>query len=65
MRGTATERYVAEVLAVQGVTPSEDAAEAIAPTLTAQLAAAAPAYASLAFEAEPSGYLAVAAREKG
>ena len=39
MRGTATERYVAEVLAVQGVTPSEDAAKAIAPTLTAQLAA--------------------------
>jgi hypothetical protein len=64
MMGQATEKYVAEVLALQGVMASEDAASAIAPALSAQLALAAAAYASLAFEAEPSGYAAAVAREK-
>ena len=43
---------------------SEDAAKAIAPALSAQLATAASAYASLPFEAEPSGFAAAVAREK-
>jgi hypothetical protein len=43
---------------------SEEAARAIAPALSAQLAAVAAAYASLAFEAEPSGFVAAVAREK-
>jgi hypothetical protein len=64
MMKQATETYVAEVLALQGVMASEDAAKAIAPALTAQLATAAAAYASLAFEAEPSGFAAAVAREK-
>ena len=64
MRGQATERYVAEVLALHGTMAGEDVAKAIAPALSAQLAAAAPAYASLQFEAEPSGFFAVVAREK-
>jgi len=62
--GEATEKYVAEALALQGVMASEDAAKAIAPALSAQLATAAAAYASLPFEAEPSGFAAVVAREK-
>lgn len=62
--GQATEKYVAEVLALQGVTSSEDAAKAIAPALSAQLATAAGAYRSLPFESEPSGFAAVVAREK-
>jgi hypothetical protein len=65
MMGHATDKYVAEVLALQGVMPSEDAGRAIAPGLSAQLAAAAAAYASLPFEAEPAGFLAAIAREKG
>ena len=64
MMKQATETYVAEVLALQGVMPSEDAAKAIAPALSAQLATAASAYASLPFEAEPSGFAAAVAREK-
>jgi hypothetical protein len=64
MMKQATETYVAEVLALQGVMASEDAAKAIAPVLTAQLATAAAAYAALAFEAEPSGFVAAVAREK-
>ena len=64
MQGQATERYVAEVLALQGTMAGEDVAKAIAPALSAQLAAAAPAYASLPLEAEPSGFFAVVAREK-
>ncbi len=64
MMGQATEGYVAEVLALQHVMASEDAAKAIAPALSAQLAIAAAAYASLPFEAEPSGFLATVAREK-
>ena len=62
--GQATEKYVTEALALQGVMASEDAAKAIAPALSAQLATAAAAYASLPFEAEPSGFAAVVAREK-
>jgi hypothetical protein len=57
MMREATDKYVAEVLALQGVMASEDAAKAIAPALTA-------AYASLPFEAEPSGFAAAVAREK-
>jgi len=64
MTGEATAKYVAEVLALQGVIASEDAATAIAPGLSAQLAVVTAAYASLAFEAEPSGYAAAVAREK-
>ena len=64
MMGQASEKYVAEVLELQGVMPTEGAAKAIAPALSAQLAAAAAAYASLPFEAEPSGFVAVVAREK-
>jgi hypothetical protein len=64
MMGQATEKYVAEVLALQGVMASEDAGAAIAPGLSAQLAVVAAAYASLPFEAEPSGYAAAVAREK-
>jgi hypothetical protein len=64
MQGQATERYVAEVLALQGTMAGEDVAKTIAPALSAQLAAAAAAYASLPFEAEPSGFLGVVAREK-
>jgi hypothetical protein len=64
MMGRATEKYVAEALALQGVMPGEDAAKAIAAALSAQLATAAPAYASLPLEAEPSGFAAAVAREK-
>ncbi len=64
MMREATAKYVDEVLALQGVMTSEGAAKAIAPALTAQLAAAAAAYASLAFEAEPSGFAGALAREK-
>jgi hypothetical protein len=64
MMRQASEKYVAEVLELQGVMPTEGAAKAIAPALSAQLAAAAAAYASLPFETEPSGFVAVVAREK-
>ncbi len=64
MMKQATEQYVAEVLALQGAMASEGAAKAIAPSLTAQLAQAAAAYALLPFEAEPAGFLAATAREK-
>ena len=64
MMGEASAKYVGETLALQGVMASEEAARAIAPALSAQLAAEAAAYASLAFVAEPSGFVAVVAREK-
>jgi hypothetical protein len=64
MMREASDKYVAEALALQGVIASEAAASAIAPALTAQLAAAAAAYAALPFEAEPSGFAAAVAREK-
>ncbi len=64
MIGQASETYVAEALALQGVTPAEDVPKLIAAALSAQLAAAAPAYASLPFEAEPSGLRVVLEREK-
>ena len=64
MMGQANDKYVAEALALQGVMASEDAARAIASALSAQLVTAAPAYASLPFEAEPSGFMAAVAREK-
>ena len=64
MMGQASEKYVAEVLELQGVMPTEGAAKAIASSLSAQLATAAAAYAALPFETEPSGFVAVVAREK-
>lgn len=63
MTAKATETYVTEVLALQGVAAASEAAKAIAPTLSAQLAAAASSYASLAFETEPASFLVVQARE--
>jgi len=64
MHGKASETYVAEALALQGVMPTEDAPKLIATGLSAQLAAATPAYASLPFEAEPSGLFVTLEREK-
>ena len=64
MMGEATEKYVAPTLVLQGVMHSEQAAQAIAPALSAQVAATAAAYAALPFESEPSGFIAVVAREK-
>jgi len=64
MMGQASEKYVADVLELQGVMPTEGAPKAIAPALSAQLAVTTPAYASLPFEAEPSGFAAAVAREK-
>ena len=53
-----TPQYVAAVLAAQGYVVTPDAAQAIAAALAAQVAAAAPAYARLAFEVEPAGFFA-------
>ena len=64
MIGQASETYVAEALALQGVMPTEGAPKRIATGLSHQLAAAAPAYAALPFEAEPSGLFVVLEREK-
>jgi hypothetical protein len=64
MIGQASETYVAEAIALQGVIPTEGAPKLIAAGLSAQLAAAAPAYASLPFEAEPSGLCVALEREK-
>jgi hypothetical protein len=58
-----TTDYVREVLALQGCEVSPEIAQAIAAALGAQLATAAPAYAQLAFEAEPAAYAALMARE--
>lgn len=60
----ATQTYVTEILALQGVAVPPAAPEAIAAALTAQLAAATPAYAALAFEAEPAAFGAVMAAER-
>ena len=58
MMGQATEKYVAEVLALQGVMPSEDAAKAIAPALVgAARDGGAPPTLRSPFEAEPSGFV--------
>jgi hypothetical protein len=59
-----TESYAAEMLALQGVTVAPEVPKAIAAALTAQLAAATPAYAALAFEAEPATFVAVMAAER-
>ena len=64
MSVTASETYVTDALALQGAAIAPDAAQAIAPTLSAQLAAAAAAYAALPFEAEPATFLVVRAAEK-
>jgi len=64
MHGEASETYVAEALALQSVMHSEDAPQKIARGLSAQIAAAAPAYAALAFEAEPASFLAAMEREQ-
>lgn len=54
---------VLDMLAMQGLDSTPEAARRIATALTAQLAVAAPAYARLAFEDEPAGYAAVLAAE--
>ena len=59
-----SEAYVTEVLAIQGAAVAPEASKAIAAALSAQLAAAAPAYAALPFEAEPGTFLAVQAKEQ-
>ncbi|MEO7403275.1 MAG: hypothetical protein ABIU95_06360 [Burkholderiales bacterium] len=53
-----TPQYVAAVLVVQGYVVAPEAAQAIAAALAAQVAADGPAYARLAFEAEPAGFFA-------
>jgi hypothetical protein len=60
----ATEIYVSDALTLQGIHASPEAPKAIAAALSAQLAAAAPAYAALPFEAEPATFLAVLAKEQ-
>lgn len=60
----ATEIYVSDALALQGVHPGPDAPRAIAAALGAQLATAAPAYAALPFEAEPGTFLATLGKEQ-
>ena len=59
-----SEAYVTEVLAIQGATVAPEAPKAISAALSAQLAAAAPAYAALPFEVEPGTVLAVLAKER-
>jgi hypothetical protein len=59
-----SEAYVSEVLAIQGAAVAPEAPKAISAALSAQLAAAAPAYAALPFEAEPGTFLAVLAKEQ-
>jgi hypothetical protein len=59
-----SEAYVSEVLAIQGAAVAPEAPKAISAALGAQLAAAAPAYAALPFEAEPPTFLAVLAKEQ-
>jgi hypothetical protein len=58
------EAYVTEVLAIQGVAVAPETPKAIAAALATQLAAVAPAYAALPFEAEPGTYLAALAKEQ-
>lgn len=58
------EAYVSEILAIQGVAVPPEVPKAIAAALTTQLAAATPAYAALAFEAEPASFVAVMAAER-
>ena len=60
----ASERYVTGALALQGVGVTPEDATAIAASLSAQLGGAAAAYAALAFEAEPSGFLVVRAAQR-
>ena len=59
-----SEAYVGEVLAIQGAAVAPEAPRAIAAALSAQLAAAAPAYAALSFETDPGAFLAVLAKER-
>ena len=61
----ASQSYVVEVLSLQGVQPEPDAPKAMSALLTTQLAAAAPTYDRLPLEAEPSGFFATLARERG
>jgi hypothetical protein len=64
MGETANGTYVTEALALQGAAIAPEAAQAIATTVSAQLAAAAAAYAALPFEAEPPTFLVALAAEK-
>jgi hypothetical protein len=64
MTSEVTPSYVFDALALQGVEVAPEAPKAIATALTAQLAAASPAYAALAFEAEPANFVAAMAAER-
>jgi hypothetical protein len=64
MTSKISETYVTEVLALQGMAVAPEAAKVIAPALSAQLGAAAAAYAGLPFEAEPPTFLVVRDAEK-
>jgi hypothetical protein len=64
MSAKATETYVTEVLALQGVGVPPEAARPIAATLSAQLAAAEAGYAALAFDVEPATFLVALGREQ-
>ncbi|MBS1216172.1 MAG: hypothetical protein H6R20_1146 [Proteobacteria bacterium] len=64
MSSPVTHTYVLDVLALQGMDEHTEVARQIAGALAAQLAAVGPAFQRLAFEEEPSGYLAALAAEK-
>jgi hypothetical protein len=64
MSVSVTHTYVLDVLALQSMEASAEGARQIAGALAAQLVVVAPVYQRLAFEDEPSGYLAAVASEK-
>jgi hypothetical protein len=64
MASPVSHTYVLDVLALQGLDENTDVARQIAVALAGQLAIAGPVYQRLAFEEEPSGYLAVLAAER-
>jgi hypothetical protein len=64
MTGKASEAYVTEVLALQGVAVPPEASKAISVGVSVQLTRAAPAYAALPFEIEPATFLVHLAKER-
>jgi hypothetical protein len=64
MASPVSHTYVLDVLALQGLDENTEVARQIAGALASQLAVVAPAYQRLAFEDEPSGYLAALATER-
>jgi hypothetical protein len=64
MTGKASEAYVSEVLALQGVAVPPEAPKAISIGISVQLSRSAPAYAALPFEAEPATFLVMLAKER-